>query len=93
MSERIIVKRKIRRLYLFRKACDSTHAFEDFMKYQTYKEYIFEKLGVKDIWSPEEGEEVYVTMENGKKYIYCEDELYNPSEWATFDEEDELEGK
>ena len=91
MTERVRIKHKIRRLYLFKKACDKAHTIEDVMKYQTYREYIFDGLGIKDIWSPEEGEEVFVTMKDGKKYLYCEDELYSPSEWAAFDEEDNLE--
>lgn len=89
---RVRVKRLIRNLYRIKQALlygTTPPTDEDVELYYSLRECLFKDFGIESIRSPEEGDEVFVTMTNGVKLFYCEDELYNPSTWADYDEEDE----
>lgn len=89
---RIKVKRLIRNLYRIKQALlygTTPPTDEDVNLYYSLRECLFKDFGIESVFSPEEGDEVFVTMVNGTVLFYCEDELYNPSTWTDYDEEDE----
>lgn len=92
MTDRVKVKRLIRNLSRIKQSLlygTTPPTDEDVELYYTLREYLFKDFGIKSIFSPEEGDEVFVTMANGTRLFYCEDELFEPSTWADYDEEDE----
>lgn len=93
MTEVVRVKRLIRKLYLVKKTL-LNHLYDDkeigdaIQSYYSLQGHLFKEIGIAEV-CPQSEEGVLVSMTNGEKYYFDYDELYTPSTWADYDEEDE----
>lgn len=93
MTEVVRVKRLIRKLGLIKKSL-LRHLYDDkgigdaIQSYYTLQECLFKEFGIAEVRRQSE-EGVLVSMTSGKEYYFDYDELYTPSTWADYDEEDE----
>ena len=56
--------------------------------YENRKREVFQKFGIKKTFSIEANDDLYVVMEDGTEYIYCDEEVSNVAYWEDYDEED-----
>ena len=91
MTEVVRIKRLIRKLYLIKKALSNNGVLdkETVKLYYSLQSCLFKEFGIDEVYPYIDDNGILVYMTNGEKYYFDYDELYTPSTWADYDEEDE----
>ena len=91
MTEVVRVKRLLRKLYLIKKSLFNNGPLdkETVKSYYSLQGCLFKEFGIDEVYPYADDNGTIVYMTNGEKYYFDYDELYTPSTWADYDEEDE----